>query len=271
MWILEGDHERELTLRCMQRWGVDNVRGASWVRDRPIEEPAELWLRSMDDENNHWKEKPTATMSVSTIANTNISSWTISGPLKNKHNAIEFHICHKGTKAHPRVQPTSNKLPMRCPFGITQYLGQGSFSINYSIAPYMDDVTAFFKAADKWILDWAWENRQQVFPGKAPSSREIMDSMYTPMLTAAKGDYDDLIRTKVGMNVPVWIVSDKGTVKGSTQDVVAHSNCCPVLSFDKVWYNSNRFGVTVRTQAILCQPKLEQTLDDLFIQDPMDT
>ena len=72
------------------------------------------------------------------------------------------------------------------------------------------------------------------------------------------------------MRGPVWLVNETGTTKGKVDDVMPHSSCCPVISFDKIWVMAGRFGVTLRTQALICHPKQEQTLEDLFAFDPME-
>ena len=256
LMVRPGDCERELTLELMRKYGVERVRGGPWCRCDPIDEPVEL--RSTDSQKAHRESKAM----VTTLAKTSISDWVIGPAQKNKHGANEWPISVAGTKSHPRLQPVSNDLPMRTPFGISQYNDQGSFSINFSVAPYQKEVQEFFTALDKFILDWAWENRR-IF-AKVPTSREVLESMYTPLLAPARGDYEPLLRAKTSEKVPVWLVTDGSPVKGSSSDVTPGSSCVPVLSIEKIWVMAGRFGCTMRCQALICHPRKEASFQDMF-------
>ena len=263
--VRDGDWERELTLQLMGRFGHENVRGGPWCRD-VIGEPMELWARSTDEQNVLGEHKLTMT-SVTTLANTSLSQWAIGPAQKNKHGQNEYHIVLKGTRQHPRVQPVSTSLPLRVPFGISAYNDTGTPSINFCVAPYQQDVKAFFMALDRWLLEWAWDNRVSIF-SKPPASKEVLESMYTPLLQPAKAEYDPLLRAKCSENIPVWISTDNGKVKGSTASVTPGSTCVPVLSVEKVWLMAGRFGCTMRCQALICTPRKEASLDDLFCMEP---
>jgi hypothetical protein len=206
-------------------------------------------------------EKNSANMSVQTIAQTNPTEWAISDAIKNKYNSSEFHIFHKNTKVHPRVQLAT---PMRCPFGVSQFNDQGTLTINFSIGQSHEDVKLFLKALDNLILDWCWDNRQSVFANKVPASREVFESMYNTVLIPGKNGLDELLRCKISQSCPVWLVTENGATKSGIENVEPQCQCVPVLSFDKVWAMAGRFGVTVRVQALLCYPRKEQKLEELF-------
>ena len=93
--------------------------------------------------------------------------------------------------------------------------------------------------------------------------------MYAPLLAPAKGDYDPLLRAKVSMNIPVWLVSDSGTQKGTAADCTPGSQCVPVLSIEKIWIMAGRFGCTMRCQALICHPRKEASLEELFCMEPL--
>ena len=101
--------------------------------------------------------------------------------------------------------------------------------------------------------------------------QEVLETFYTPMLIPSKGEYDPLVRCKIGASTPIWVVDDKGTRKGDFESVVPGSQVCPVISFDKIWYMApGRFGVTLRCQGLICHPKAEQKMEDLSVDEPMD-
>ena len=267
--VKPGDCERMLTLRLMQRHGVGRVRGGPWCRVEPIADPIELWLepRSSGEQEAIAEEKDSPNMSVQTLSQVDLSQWAISAPQKNKHGGNEYHVVISGTRTHPRLQVTSKQLPLRCPFGASQYQeGQGSLNVNFSLPIYLEEARKFFQNLDAWILDWAWENRNQMFT-KVPTSREVLESLYTPILQPAKQDYDPLVRTKISEKCPVWVFNEGNTTKGSIHDITVMCQCTPVLSIDKIWMMSGRFGCTVRTQAVICHPREQYSLDDLFVQD----
>ena len=169
MLIRDGDFEKELTLQAMRAFGVDFVRGGPYTRITPPKK-----LRSFIDETYSCIEKENLTnMAVNMLQQSNLNDWCVSDALKNKYNSSEFHIYTKNTKAHPRVQLVSNKLPMRCPFGVSQFNDQGTLSINFCVAPYNEDVKLFLQGVDRFVLDWCWENKQAVFGNKLPPSREV--------------------------------------------------------------------------------------------------
>jgi hypothetical protein len=185
------------------------------------------------------------------IAQTDLSSWTIGvgGPKINKHGAPEWHICQINSKTHPRVQPTSNTLPLRCPFGISQYNDQGTFSISFSIPDFMTEARSFFDAVDKLVLEYCWENRATIFPKKVPPNTEILLNMYTPVMGSRGAEFEPTVRAKISTGVPIWIVTQGGMDRGVAADVKPGSMCIPILSFDKIWSMAGRFGVALRCQA----------------------
>ena len=261
--VFTGDVEKRITLDLMRKFGHENVRGAGWCRD-VITEPLELWVRSVVEPNDHREDK---TMSVSSLANTSLSQWSIGPAQKNKHGTPEYHICLKNTRQHPRIQPVSTSLPLRAPFGISSYMDQGTPTINFCVAPYHQDVKAFFMALDRWVLEHVWNNRASIF-SKPPTSREVLESLYMPLLQPAKGDYDPLLRAKCSDKVPIWISTEAGKTKGTTDQVTPGSTCVPVLSVEKIWVMAGRFGCTMRCQALICYPRKETQLEDMFCLEP---
>lgn len=203
---------------------------------------------------------------VKTISQTNYDTeWVIGPAQKNKHGTPEHLINLVGGKTHPRIQPVSNENPMRTPFGISQYNEQGSLSINFSLGQNHKEVFDFFQSVDKWVLDWAWANKESIFSNKVPASREVLESMYTPLMSLARGDYEPLLRAKTSDKIPVWLAVDGcPPLKGTTQEVTPGSLCVPVLSIERLWIMSGRFGCTMRCQALVCHPRKEATFDELF-------
>lgn len=250
--VRDGDCEKQLTLELMRKFGVQNVRGGPWCT---LKEPQ---VRSTTIKPVPPTSKPKMT---TTLANTSLSGWTIGLAQKNKHGSNEWPIlCNR---SHPRLQLTSNQLPLRTPFGISQFNNEGSLQLNFCVGPYHQEIRTFFEAVDKWILEWAWENRSQLF-SRVPSSPEVLHSMYTPLLTPPKGEYDPLLKAKIGEKCPVWVMNESGAAKGKTLDVTPGSSCVPIVTVEKIWIMGGRFGCTMRCQALICHARKEAVLEELF-------
>ena len=251
--VWKGDRERELTLQYMREFGWENVRGSVWCA-RQIKEPIELWFEEMASQQ---------------LQDIDINQWCIQPAQKNSYNATYWPItATKDSKAHPKLQIGGDDLTLRVPFGITQYGDTTTTSrsnLDYSVPPWMTDYKDFLMRVDRMIVDHVWEHRQEFFK-KPPSSKEVLQEMYCPILQE-KEKYDDLFRTKVNSSFPVFCVQDEGPPKrGKRDDIVAGSSCVPIVAITKIWTMSGRFGCSAITEAVMVWPnRQEKEISDLFV------
>ena len=238
-----------MTLEYMQEYGYENVRGGPWCA-RSLRKPKDLWLLEM-----------TAQQQLSQI---DIEQWTIQPCQKNNHGAVYWPITVSAqSKSHPKIQLGSDDLTCRIPFGPTQY-SEGSssrYSLDVSIPPWMEDYVDLFRRFDEKIKNYVFEHKEQFF--KKPPSRELLQEMYVPLISQ-KDNYDPLLRTKCNGNVVVFCVGDDGAKKGTRDDVQAGCQAVLVVSVQKIWTMSNRFGVSALCEAIMVWPRKERELTDFF-------
>ena len=147
----------------------------------------------------------------------------------------------------------------------------GRQNLDYSIPAWLADIRLFLASVDAWALDFAWENRAELFPKKPPSSKEILADWYHPLLAFGKPEYDPLLKTKISNSAPVFLCAEgeESKKKGTIDQITAGSCCVPIINISKLWVMSgNRFGVTAVTQAVLLWPRQDKTVDDLgFVLD----
>ena len=248
--VWKGDIERSLTLHYMQRFGWQNVRGGPWCA-RSLKKPKEIWLQEMS-----------ATPQPSQI---DIEQWTIQPCQKNSHGAIFWPVtASKESKGHPKIQVGTDETQCRIPFGPSQY-GEGSssgrYSLDLSIPPWMEDYVDLFRRIDEKVKNYVFEHKELFF--KKPPSREQLEEWYVPLISQ-KDSFDPLLRTKVNSSPAVFLVGDNGAQKGKLQDIQPGCQAVCVVSVQKIWTMSNRFGVTAVTEALMCFPRQEKAMNDIF-------
>ena len=91
----------------------------------------------------------------------------------------------------------------------------------------------------------------------------MLEEMYVPLISQ-KDSFDPLLRTKCNSNPAVFCVGDDGAKKGKLGDVQAGCQAVCVVSVQRIWTMSNRFGVSAVTEAIMVWPKQEKAIDDIF-------
>ena len=98
---------------------------------------------------------------------------------------------------------------------------------------------------------------------RPPQTQEALRDMYCPCMQQ-KSDFEPLLKTKLNSSGLVFKVSDKGVIKSSISEIEAQSHGVPVISVDRIWTMSGRFGLTLCTQALLLFPRQERTVNDVF-------
>ena len=63
--------------------------------------------------------------------------------------------------------------------------------------------------------------------------------------------------------------ADPADCVGTVADCTPGSQCVPVLSIEKIWIMAGRFGCTMRCQALICHPRKEASLEELFCMEPL--
>ena len=91
-------------------------------------------------------------MATTQISNTDIKTFHIAKGEKGNHGNLFWSVtCGKENKAHPRIQVSNNKNPLKAPFGLTSFGENDRQNLDVSIH---DPATQkFFRDLDKWCIE----------------------------------------------------------------------------------------------------------------------
>ena len=255
--VFRGDCENAMTLAYMWQYGWQFVRGGCWTA-RKMGKPKLLGL--------HKPQDMSATQQISDVK---IENWRVQPPQKNKHGGQIYPVSlNADSKAHPRFQLGSDLCQLRIPFGPTSYgeVISSRQNLDFAIPPWLKEVEEFLMKLDDWILTHVWENINEFYPKRKFASKEELSSIYCPLYNKKSETFDPLLRSKINVDsVKVFEISETGSQKSDFKCILANSTGVPVLTLTKIWKMTDRFGATLMCDALMCWPRQEKTIDQIFV------
>ena len=261
--LYKGDIEDSLTLQYMNEFGVDCVRGGRWCA-RSITRPPHLHL--------HKKINMAA---IQQIPDVKISNWKVQAPVKNKYGGQVWPLAVDAqSKAHPKFQIGGDALQLRIPFAPSCFGQEISSrqSLDFAIAPFMDEIKQFLKSVDQFVIDYVWANLDQFFPKRKFSSKEELLSLYCPVLNTKSEEFDPLLKTKIQTDTcKIFEILESGSRKADSTVIQPNCTGVPIVSLTKIWKMSDKFGATCQCDALMVWPRREKDMNDIFMTDMFKT
>lgn len=228
-----------------------------------------------------------------------MKDFNIKNPVKNEYGSKKATISRSATDfSRPRFQMTkANDVKPRAPFGISKpYAKPGQDpaevkdesdrkSVDFTIEE--KGVYDALEALDAFFVDYAYENRARLFPGKTPS-KELIANMYRPIVTLPKEgkDYKPTYRTKINLQKDsqyatrvFQVVEEDSKVKYVKKDsslITSKSRYVPVVELSSLWFGAAQWGVTFELTDVIAYMSADREEFPFQLGDgvdvvPMDT
>jgi len=184
---------------------------------------------------------------------------------------------------------------MYAPFGVQTWTNDGKDKHTLSLSfrgketsPSMEAFYNVLETLDKKLVEDGFANQQTWFKGKKYNSKEVLEALYTPLITPAKDKNTGEVTNKYPATFKMTVPAKDGVFTCQVYDAKQNlidlksvqtkgARVSALIQFSGLWFAGGKFGASWRVVQLLVKPNerisgfaFKEDVDDKVVEDDLE-